>query len=120
MTSNAVQVSCRLRQSNSESLSIEFHSEQHITLQTENGKQFAAAFDHVFPPSTSQVQVYNHIAQPYVMDTLEGYNCTILAYGQSGSGKTYTIFGDSANPGMLPRIVGELYRMRDQRQSGRW
>ena len=35
----------------------------------------------------------------------EGFNCSILAYGQTSSGKTHTIQGDETDKGMIPRAI---------------
>ena len=43
-------------------------------------------FDHVFGPNSKQVDVYNLVARPIVDAVLEGYNGTIFAYGQTGTG----------------------------------
>uniref|UniRef100_A0A8V0ZWC8 Kinesin-like protein n=1 Tax=Gallus gallus TaxID=9031 RepID=A0A8V0ZWC8_CHICK len=48
-------------------------------------------FDRVFPPNTTQEQVYRACAMQIVKDVLAGYNGTIFAYGQTSSGKTHTM-----------------------------
>ncbi|XP_041332679.1 kinesin heavy chain-like, partial [Pyrgilauda ruficollis] len=48
-------------------------------------------FDRVFPPNTTQEQVYHACAMQIVKDVLAGYNGTIFAYGQTSSGKTHTM-----------------------------
>uniref|UniRef100_A0A8C1KFI2 Kinesin-like protein n=1 Tax=Cyprinus carpio TaxID=7962 RepID=A0A8C1KFI2_CYPCA len=48
-------------------------------------------FDRVFPPNTTQEQVYDTCAKQIVKDVLDGYNGTIFAYGQTSSGKTHTM-----------------------------
>lgn len=52
-------------------------------------------FDHVFDGSAtaecSQAQVYDRLMKPLINRAFEGYDCTFLAIGQSGSGKTYTV-----------------------------
>ncbi|RHY91791.1 hypothetical protein DYB37_003139, partial [Aphanomyces astaci] len=50
------------------------------------------AFDHIFTAESTQADVYASV-QPLVADVLEGYNATIFAYGQTGTGKTHTILG---------------------------
>jgi kinesin family member 5 len=50
-------------------------------------------FDSLLPPSSRQDQVYDTVARPIVQDVLRGYNGTVLAYGQTGTGKTHTMFG---------------------------
>ena len=39
--------------------------------------------------------MFDAAIQPFVENVLEGFNCTIFAYGQTGTGKTYTMSGDS-------------------------
>ncbi|KAK3557483.1 hypothetical protein QTP70_027919, partial [Hemibagrus guttatus] len=48
-------------------------------------------FDQVFPPNTTQEQVYESCAKDTVRDVLSGYNGTIFTYGQTSSGKTHTM-----------------------------
>ena len=55
------------------------------------------------------MQVYKSIAAPVVEGILEGYNGTVFAYGQTGTGKTHTMHGDLDNPGIVPRAVGDLF-----------
>jgi len=55
-------------------------------------------FDRVLPPTTTQGEMYGAVAQDIVDGVLEGYNGTILAYGQTGTGKTFTVFGREPPP----------------------
>ena len=48
-------------------------------------------FDKSFGPATEQEQLYNTAICPIVDEVLDGFNCTIFAYGQTGTGKTYTV-----------------------------
>jgi DNA replication protein DnaC len=48
-------------------------------------------FDHVFGPSSTQQDVYNTAVEPLVDDVLGGFNGTVFAYGQTGTGKTHTV-----------------------------
>jgi kinesin family protein 5 len=71
-------------------------------------------FDRVFGPESSQRETFEYVAKPVVVDVLEGYNATIFAYGQTSSGKTYTMEGPSiVDPdlrGIIPRTVGALFQ----------
>uniref|UniRef100_A0A183CMA8 Kinesin-like protein n=1 Tax=Globodera pallida TaxID=36090 RepID=A0A183CMA8_GLOPA len=51
-------------------------------------------FDEVFGPEAVQATVYNSLCRPIVENVLKGYNGTIFAYGQTGTGKTYTMSGN--------------------------
>ena len=46
-------------------------------------------FDLVFGPEATQSMVYHEVVGPMLAEVLMGYNCTLFAYGQTGTGKTY-------------------------------
>ena len=56
-------------------------------------------FDAVFDTQSKQRDVYDEIAYPLVEAVLEGFNCTIFAYGQTGCGKTFTMLGPELGQG---------------------
>ena len=67
-------------------------------------------FDEVFDINTSQEEVFNISAKPAVISVLEGYNSTVFAYGQTGTGKTFTMEGFTYNNmdntrGIIPRTI---------------
>ena len=84
-----------------------------LAIETANGtKQFT--FDRVFPDSESQDGVWNYVSEAVNAFT-QGYNVSILAYGQSGAGKSYTMGtldpefqGDTADMGMFLRFAWKL------------
>lgn len=69
-------------------------------------------FDHVFPASKelSNRDVYQsccaHIVSSFLND---GYNSTLFAYGMTGSGKTYSMKGDLANPGFIKLAIDDIF-----------
>ncbi|CAI0462326.1 unnamed protein product [Linum tenue] len=72
-------------------------------------------FDKVFGPSAKQRDLYDQAVVPIVNEVLEGFNCTIFAYGQTGTGKTYTMEGEcrrakSGLNGELPQEAGVIPR----------
>lgn len=56
-----------------------------------------------------QVEVYNAIVKPMIAVVLAGYNCTVFTYGQTSSGKTFTMMSenplDSGKCNILARII---------------
>ncbi|XP_062112736.1 kinesin-like protein KIN-5C [Humulus lupulus] len=78
-------------------------------------------FDKVFGPSAQQKDLYEQAVIPIVHEVLEGFNCTIFAYGQTGTGKTYTMEGEckraKSGPngelppeaGVIPRAVKQIF-----------
>ncbi|KAL8446852.1 hypothetical protein Emag_004613 [Eimeria magna] len=87
------------------------------------------AFDCVFPPESSQGEVYA-CTSPLLRAALDGFNAALLAYGQTGAGKTYTLgFEGGPHPGaslqgcplkesdaedrrgILPRACEDVFRL---------
>lgn len=76
-------------------------------------------FDKVFGPSSKQIDVYKAVVSPLLEEVLAGYNCTVFAYGQTGTGKTFTMEGISNDPalhwqsdttaGIIPRTLSHLF-----------
>ena len=66
-------------------------------------------FDRVFQPA-SQAEVFDSVAAPLVNAALRGTNVTIFAYGQTGTGKTYTMEGPEAGKeGLMHRTIHLLF-----------
>ncbi|KAG4302478.1 hypothetical protein PCK1_001314 [Pneumocystis canis] len=118
-TSNNVKVVCRFRplnkleqQHGGRILSISIDV---TTLQLETRELSGRfVFDRVFDESARQSDIFEYSIQTTVDDILNGYNGTILAYGHTGSGKTYTMMGpDIEDPelkGVIPRIVERIFK----------
>ncbi|KZV52020.1 hypothetical protein F511_10240, partial [Dorcoceras hygrometricum] len=71
-------------------------------------------FDRVYTPKDDQVDVYAD-ASPVVISVLDGYNVCIFAYGQTGTGKTFTMEGIEANRGVNYRTLEELFKIASER-----
>uniref|UniRef100_A0AC11BH84 Kinesin family member 9 n=1 Tax=Ovis aries TaxID=9940 RepID=A0AC11BH84_SHEEP len=66
----------------------------------------------------SQDLVYETVAKDVVSQALNGFNGTIMCYGQTGAGKTYTMTGATENykhRGILPRALQQVFRMIEER-----
>ncbi|KAK7279432.1 hypothetical protein RJT34_24485 [Clitoria ternatea] len=74
-------------------------------------------FDKVFGPKAQQRSIYEQAISPIVNEVLDGFNCTVFAYGQTGTGKTYTMEGGMRNKGgdlpaeagVIPRAVRQIF-----------
>ena len=66
------------------------------------------SFDKLFPEEGTQEDVYQSVSA-HVKATVRGYNTTIFAYGSTGSGKSYTMTGNSTAPGIIPRAISEIF-----------
>ena len=70
-------------------------------------------FDAVYPPNTPQQKIYQASAAHIVDSVIEGYNGTIFAYGQTGTGKTFTMEGvnhDEELKGIIPRAFAQIFQ----------
>lgn len=74
-------------------------------------------FTRVFAPNTSQREVYTITTQPLVRRAFEGFNGLLFAYGITNSGKTYTITGTRDEPGILPRMLADVFNAVGARSS---
>ncbi|KAJ9458808.1 Kinesin-II 85 kDa subunit [Diplonema papillatum] len=68
-------------------------------------------FDAVYDNTFSQLQIFKAETMPLVQSVLDGYNATVFAYGQSGSGKTFTMTGDpgTSNAGLMPHALYAIF-----------
>ncbi|KAK9874406.1 hypothetical protein WA026_002753 [Henosepilachna vigintioctopunctata] len=69
-------------------------------------------FDQIFDDNSTQMDLYRVIAAPIVEKVLQGYNGTIFAYGQTGTGKTYTMAGNLSNSetkGITPNAFSHIF-----------
>jgi len=114
-----VRVCCRVRPQNAKELAMTSAkrcvsvSDETIEVKTGDGPPQKFAYDHVFGEEAGQQAVFESVALPVVQDLMDGYNATIFAYGQTSSGKTYTMEGASIDDpelrGIIPRTATEIF-----------
>mmetsp|Transcript_14462 Transcript_14462/g.14520 ORF Transcript_14462/g.14520 Transcript_14462/m.14520 type:complete len:589 (+) Transcript_14462:2-1768(+) len=100
---------------------VDFHPDQKAVSVSCDGISHGFNFRRIFPPESSQEQIFLSCALPLVESILEGYNCAILAYGQTGAGKTYSLLGpgydhpervgkcDQELRGVAPRLLQSIF-----------
>jgi kinesin family member 3B len=70
-------------------------------------------YDAVYDQASRQPDVYNETARPIVDSVLQGYNGTVFAYGQTGTGKTFTMEGSDRNDpemrGVIPNSFHHIF-----------
>ncbi|XP_060526968.1 chromosome-associated kinesin KIF4A-like [Cylas formicarius] len=69
-------------------------------------------FNYVLGVDSTQVDLYERCVEPLLQNLFEGFNVTILAYGQNGSGKTHsmgTAYQGEDHAGVIPRAVKHIF-----------
>lgn len=82
-----------------------------IYVKNPQGQEVQYTYDFTFPESCTQEDIYEMTAAPIVSGVLEGINGTIFAYGQTGTGKTYTMDNVPEGPdrGIVPRAFEHIF-----------
>ncbi|GJX12540.1 kinesin-like protein KIN-UB [Tanacetum coccineum] len=119
--SGRVRVAVRLRPRNDEEMvadadfadCVELQPEfKRLKLRKNNWDSDTYEFDEVLTESASQKRVYEVVAKPVVESVLDGYNGTVMAYGQTGTGKTFTLgrLGDedTSARGIMVRAMEDI------------
>ncbi|KAK7384741.1 hypothetical protein VNO78_30442 [Psophocarpus tetragonolobus] len=71
-------------------------------------------FDRIFSENCATAQVYEARTKDIVEAAVCGFNGTVFAYGQTNSGKTYTMRGSKSEPGVIPLAVRDLFQIIQQ------
>ncbi|KAK9093348.1 hypothetical protein Syun_028259 [Stephania yunnanensis] len=123
-----IRVSCRCRPLNYEeiavgaSIAIDFESAKdgELIVKGNGAPKKVFKFDSIFSPQANQAEVFEDTA-PFATSVLDGYNVCIFAYGQTGTGKTFTMEGTEEARGVNYRTLEELFRiMKDREQLYRY
>ncbi|XP_050460228.1 kinesin-like protein KIF23 isoform X1 [Cataglyphis hispanica] len=83
--------------------------ESAVNFRTITNKEIQTTFSHVFSPDATQREVFKTIALPLVKNLIHGRNGLLFAYGVTGSGKTYTMTGESQDAGIMPRCLDVIF-----------
>ena len=82
-------------------------------LRADKTKDRTYAFDTALDPQVSQEDAYMSTLRDLLPDVLQGRNVCCFAYGATGSGKTFTMTGNSQMPGIIPNTVDSLFESTD-------
>ncbi|XP_023666294.1 kinesin-like protein KIF18A isoform X2 [Paramormyrops kingsleyae] len=77
-------------------------------------KDLKFVFDNVFGEDSTQQNIFENSTKGILDGVLNGYNCTVFAYGATGAGKTHTMLGNDSDPGVMYLTMKELFSRIDQ------
>ena len=63
----------------------------------------------MFGPDATNEMIYDAAVKNLVLKTLEGFHGTVFAYGQTSSGKTFTMNGGEQSSGIIPQSISECF-----------
>ncbi|XP_038255803.1 centromere-associated protein E isoform X2 [Dermochelys coriacea] len=99
----------RENEASGDKVQLHWKSENCTILQVDGTRTFN--YDCVFHSNDSTQQVYEGVAVPIIKSAVQGYNGTIFAYGQTASGKTYTMMGSDKSMGIIPKAVQDVFKI---------
>ncbi|KAJ3697415.1 hypothetical protein LUZ61_001120 [Rhynchospora tenuis] len=70
---------------------------------------YTFSFDHVFDQTLGNAVVYGVLIKSIIDAAIDGFNGTAFAYGQTSSGKTYTMNGSEMDPGIIPLAIKDIF-----------
>uniref|UniRef100_A0A182PIW1 Kinesin motor domain-containing protein n=1 Tax=Anopheles epiroticus TaxID=199890 RepID=A0A182PIW1_9DIPT len=73
-------------------------------------KKLTMEYDDVFDNTATNSDIYEVCMKPLVQSVMNGYNCSVFVYGATGAGKTHTMLGNEACPGITFLTMKELFR----------
>ncbi|KAL9650086.1 hypothetical protein ABK040_016408 [Willaertia magna] len=85
-------------------------NDTNISLLNKRGKVKSFELDQIYGMNTTQEMIFNDL-KPLVLSAFDGYNACVLVFGETSSGKTYTMNGYGSQPGIIPRAINELYQL---------
>uniref|UniRef100_A0A5F8GEU8 Centromere-associated protein E n=1 Tax=Monodelphis domestica TaxID=13616 RepID=A0A5F8GEU8_MONDO len=87
---------------------LHWKTEDRLISQIDGTRSFS--FDRVFHSNETTEKVFEEIAVPIIRSAIQGYNGTIFAYGQTASGKTYTMMGSGDSLGVIPKAIHDIFQ----------
>ncbi|KAF0918793.1 hypothetical protein E2562_026169 [Oryza meyeriana var. granulata] len=111
------------RKTNGDKICFKRLDSESFVFKDEREEDVIFSFDRVFYEDAEQSDVYNFLAVPIVADAISGINGTIITYGQTGAGKTYSMEGPSIlhcnnqKTGLVQRVVDELFQSLQSSES---
>jgi centromeric protein E len=115
-----IQVAVRVRPVLFQKKDVEIHwsSSEGVVFQCEPGTPKRIGnpylFDQVFGTETQNYQIFTKLVQPLIDSAMNGFNVTVLAYGQTASGKTYTMMGSQKELGIVQLAVNRIFNLIEQ------
>ncbi|KAK7485572.1 hypothetical protein BaRGS_00023147, partial [Batillaria attramentaria] len=81
------------------------------------GKEQSYSLDGAFGPDSKNAQIFHDKCDSVLQRAMDGYNVTIMAFGATGSGKSYLMAGNDQDPGIAPLVIQQLFQHMRQKSN---
>eukprot|EP00041_Stephanoeca_diplocostata_P026043 m.694275 g.694275 ORF g.694275 m.694275 type:complete len:989 (+) comp22879_c0_seq1:253-3219(+) len=105
-----IRVFVRVRADDAGPAVTQFPTDTELIVPDLRGQSVMMDFDHVYSVDSKQEQIFENV-KPVILSCVDGYNVCLMAYGQTNSGKTFTMTGPESNPGVNRRAIRELLKL---------
>ena len=107
------------RESFFQNLYVQIVDDMTMELDRDGKKTKPFSFDAIFGGDSTQEQVFAD-CKDLVTSVFDGYNVTVFAYGQTGAGKTHTMYGNAKQPGLTFRTMEALFNQKEVMEKKEW
>ena len=109
MSSEKIRVAIRVKPNPENEPCVLSVDEENNTLYFFENENKLYQFDHVYGEKATSKAIYDACIKDVIKSTLQGTNSTIIAYGSTGSGKTYTMTGNEQSPGVIFYGIADIF-----------
>ncbi|KAJ2517386.1 hypothetical protein H4217_003998 [Coemansia sp. RSA 1939] len=112
-----IKVVCRVRpflpkETTDETVAVETDTQLRVTNPRDSTKDVRFSFDACYGPGSQQQAIYGSDVRPLVETIFTGMSATVFCYGVTGAGKTHTMEGSEADPGIIPRALAHVFKRK--------
>ncbi|KAJ2655677.1 hypothetical protein IWW48_005418 [Coemansia sp. RSA 1200] len=112
-----IKVVCRVRpflpkETTDETVAVETDTQLRVTNPRDSTKDVRFSFDACYGPDSQQQTIYGSDVRPLVETIFTGMSATVFCYGVTGAGKTHTMEGSEADPGIIPRALAHVFKRK--------
>ncbi|EKX37424.1 hypothetical protein GUITHDRAFT_78073, partial [Guillardia theta CCMP2712] len=112
---------CRIRPASSKESCLSVDEDAGKVMLPYNGVDNDFRFDRCFGQTRTQLDIFEEV-KDFVQSALDGYNVSLLAYGQTGAGKTFTMLGgrEEEAMGIIPRSINQILETVAEMKDNGW
>eukprot|EP00595_Chromulina_sp_UTEXLB2642_P003564 CAMPEP_0196764274 /NCGR_PEP_ID=MMETSP1095-20130614/5787_1 /TAXON_ID=96789 ORGANISM="Chromulina nebulosa, Strain UTEXLB2642" /NCGR_SAMPLE_ID=MMETSP1095 /ASSEMBLY_ACC=CAM_ASM_000446 /LENGTH=744 /DNA_ID=CAMNT_0042119433 /DNA_START=117 /DNA_END=2351 /DNA_ORIENTATION=+ len=80
-----------------------------FAMSSSNASKPLYTFDHLFYPENNNKEIFEAVVKGVVSKVMNGFHGAVFTYGQTSSGKTFTMTGNNSQPGVIPQAIQHCF-----------